>query len=119
MTDIFEELDSILKEYCLPLQERKRKGDSVEYSGTKTRMQGKQKVDGYYFATVMRKPKDTRLYFFPIYTHPDVFELSEELRKCLKGKSCFHLKSSSPAVIDEVRSMIGKGVDTYVKDDLI
>ncbi|MDC1211984.1 hypothetical protein N8Z73_00745 [bacterium] len=90
-----------------------------EFEGTKPGMQGKQKVDGYYFASILPKPKDCRLYFFPIYTHADEFELSDELKKCLKGKSCFHIKKLSNELEIEIKGMIEKGVNLYLADGLI
>jgi hypothetical protein len=93
---------------------------TFEAAGTIPAMQGKQKVDGYYFASVMPKPKDVRLYFFPIYTHTDAFsDVSDELRKCLKGKSCFHVKKLSPELESEFNSMIKKGAELYKKEGLI
>ena len=93
---------------------------TFEAAGTIPAMQGKQKVDGYYFASVMPKPKDVRLYFFPIYTHTDAFsDVSDELRKCLKGKSCFHIKKLSPELENEFNSMIKKGAELYKKEGLI
>lgn len=90
-----------------------------EVCGTKEVMQGKQKVDGHYFASVMPKPKDLRFYFFPIYTHVDQFSLSPEMQKYLKGKSCFHIKKLSPEMELELKGMIQKGVALYEKDGLI
>ena len=83
-------------------------------------MQGKQQVDGIYFASVVPKPQDIRLYFFPIYTHVAEFEgLSDALRKCLKGKSCFHIKQLSPDLETEIGAMVAKGVAIYARDGLI
>ena len=77
-------------------------------------MQGKQKVDGFYFATVIPKAKDCRLYFFPIYTDSEAFvNISPELRKCLKGKSCFHIKKMDEQLESEVKAMIHKGIELY------
>ncbi len=93
---------------------------NFEVAGTKEVMQGKQKVDGHYFASIMPKAKDVRWYFFPIYTHVDHFpELSPELKKCLKGKSCFHIKKMSPEMQSEIKGMIEKGVELYQADGLI
>lgn len=91
----------------------------LEVCGKKEVMQGKQKVDGYYFASIVPKPKDIRLYFFPIYTHADAFSPSEELNKCLKGKSCFHIKKLSPELETEITEMVKKGVELYDADGLI
>ncbi len=82
-------------------------------------MQGKQKVDGHYFASIVPKPKDIRLYFFPIYTHADQFNLSPELRKMLKGKSCFHIRKLDDELSSEIASMIDLGIHLYRTDELI
>jgi len=92
----------------------------VEFGGTIPAMQGKQKVQGHYFASVVAKPKDIRLYFLPIYSHPDEFSyLSEECRKALKGKSCFHIKKVSDELRSEFSKMISKGIFLYQRDGLI
>ncbi len=113
-------LQEIFKKFIPPLKVNKDNEATFELTGTKEGMQGKQKVDGYYFGSVVPKPKDTRLYYFPIYTHPTAFEnISPELRKCLKGKSCFHIKNLSPELENEIEEMVAKGVKLYVDDGLI
>ena len=119
MTQLYQQLKAILDEQVPPLRIRRSKDDSAEFCGTKERMQGKQKVDGYYFGSLMIKPKDVRFYFFPIYTHADQFSLSPELQRFLKGKSCFHIKRLDPELETEIRKMVNKGVELYLKDDLI
>tara|TARA_A100001015_G_scaffold321003_1_gene449576 strand:+ start:1895 stop:2260 length:366 start_codon:yes stop_codon:yes gene_type:complete len=95
------------------------KPSTKEFTGKIPAMQGKQKVDGFYFASIVEKPKDVRFYFFPIYTHAGEFELSEELQKQLKGKSCFHLKKISEETLTEISRLIDKGIALYKKDNLI
>ncbi|MFT7066037.1 MAG: hypothetical protein ACJAUO_001615 [Sediminicola sp.] len=77
-------------------------------------------MDGFYFATVVPKPKDIRFYFFPIYTHPEPFgALSPAMQKCLKGKSCFHFKSLDETLERELKKMVSLGVQLYKRDNLI
>jgi len=122
-TDLQEIRNSLIgnfDDFIGPLQVRKNSEATFEVAGTIEAMQGKQKVDGYYFASVVPKPKDIRLYFFPIYTHADAYQsLSPELQKCLKGKSCFHIKKLSPEMEGEIKEMIQTGVELYQKDGLI
>lgn len=94
------------------------KGDFTA-KGTFKVMQGKQEVDGYYFASTIKKTKDLRFYFFPVYTHSDAFELSERMQKLLKGKSCFHLNKWDDDLKQELRLMIEKGVMLYSESGLI
>ncbi|MEO0469507.1 MAG: hypothetical protein AAF206_07805 [Bacteroidota bacterium] len=120
LQEIQQSLHDLLKVHSPLLQVRVHSDKNFEVAGTKTVMQGKQKVDGHYFASVMPKPKDIRLYFFPIYTHVDSFgPLSETLQKCLKGKSCFHIKKLTPEMETEIAELIKKGVTLYQKDQLI
>jgi len=122
--DSVQEINKFLK-YCLknqipPLRINKEKEEIFEVSGTIKALQGKQLVDGFYFASVVPKPKDVRLYFFPIYTHPAFFDsISEELRKCLKGKSCFHFKRLTQELRPEIELMIQLGIKIYSQENLI
>ena len=95
--------------------------EKFEVIGTKAVMQGKQKVEGHYFATLIPKPKDLRFYFFPAYTHADEIKalMNETLTKFLKGKSCFHIKKVDDAVIENLKVIIDRGVDLYQKDGLL
>lgn len=119
LTEIEATLQSLFKAHVPPLQIRKDNENVFEVAGTKEAMQGKQKVDGFYFGSVVPKPKDIRLYYFPIYTNVDQFTISPELKKCLKGKSCFHIKKLSPELLEEISEMIQKGVDVYLEEGLI
>jgi hypothetical protein len=113
-------LKEILRGFAPPLQVRVDKPQSFEVAGTKPGMQGKQKVDGYYFASVVPKPKDVRLYFFPIYTHAEKFEdIPEPLRKFLKGKSCFHIKKIDEEIESFIHNMVERGIGLYQYDGLI
>jgi hypothetical protein len=117
---IQQKLIAILKECVPPLKIESDSETNFTVIGSKEAMQGKQKVDGFYFSSVVPKPTDIRLYFFPIYTHASEFEsISENLRKCLKGKSCFHIKKMDTDLENDIRFMIQKGAVLYEKDNLI
>lgn len=116
LTEIKNILSDLLKEQCPPLKVRTANEKVFEVAGTKPTMQGKQKVDGFYFASIMPKPRDVRFYFFPIYTHVGEYTLSDELKKSLKGKSCFHIKKLSDPMKVELGVMIRKGVELYQRD---
>ena len=119
LSDIEALLRTSLEKHIPTLRKSKESDKGLEVCGTFPVMQGRQKVDGHYFASVVPKPKDIRLYFFPIYTHADQFILSEELNKMLKGKSCFHIKKLDDELAAEIQSMIDLGVKLYRDDKLI
>lgn len=113
-------LRTIIKAHVGPLQFRKDDDSGLEAAGTIPTMQGKQKVDGIYFASVIPKPKDARLYFFPIYTDPTHFEnIAPELRKCLKGKSCFHIKKLDDTLKKHITEMVSIGIKRYQEKELL
>lgn len=117
---MYNSLRELLDAQAPVLKAGKESELSVEYTGTKEVMQGKQKVSGHYFATLMQKPKDLRFYFFPIYTHANEYaHISPEVRKFLKGKSCFHIKRLDEKMIQEMDDMVKKGIQLYQKDQWI
>lgn len=121
LQEIQEFLKESLKAHQPTLKITVDKPTQLEVTGTVPIMQGKQKVDGIYFGSVIPKPKDIRLYFFPMYTHRDKLfdDLSPELRKSLKGKSCFHIKDITPKMQTEIKEMIRKSVVLYQNDGLL
>lgn len=107
-------LVGILRRHCPPLEARVDLPGNFEVAGTKPTMQGKQQVKGFYFASVVPKPTDVRFYFFPNYTHPHEFtNMSAALKKCLKGKSCFHIKQLTPDMEKEIEEMVKHSVAIY------
>ncbi len=116
------EIEAFLRQVLIDQQPllriRKNETEVLEACGTKEAMQGKQKVDGFYFASIMPKPKDIRFYFFPLYTHVDAFKLSPDLQKMLKGKTCFHIKQLNDDLKVEIRAMIEAGVKIFQEQGL-
>ncbi len=113
---LYTDIRDMLASYDASFHVEKDSGESYQVRGTIPTMQGKKKVEGMYFATIMKKPKDVRFYFFPLYTHPDDFSfIAEGLRSQLKGKTCFHLK---PAKVekDDLKALIERGVEIYRRE---
>ena len=109
-------LRAILVKHCPPLRVRIDTPANFEVAGTKPCMQGKQKVEGIYYASVVPKPKDVRFYFFPNYTHTTSFANQyPAMQMCLKGKSCFHIKALTPEMENELVEMVRHGVHLYQK----
>jgi hypothetical protein len=119
LKQIYQELVNLHEGFLGPLKVAKSTDIMKEYSGTIEVMQGKQKVSGHYFSSVMLKNKDVRFYFFPLYLNVDEFKLSESLRKQLKGKTCFHLKKIGDEELYEINQMISLGLELMKKDKLI
>lgn len=112
-----EILVNILKEHIGDLKISIDTPEKFEVSGTVETMQGKKKVDGIYFCSIVPKPKDVRLYFLPIYTHKEgIGKLPEKLQKCLKGKSCFYIKKLDDELEQNIKDLISQGISLYKND---
>lgn len=117
---IFSFLSKEFKLLSKHLKYRYKTDSNEELIGTKPTMQGKQKVEGFYFASIVKKPADVRLYFFPIYTHDTQFSyLSPELRKMLKGKSCFHVNKLDENLKIEISNLLNQGLKIYLDEGLV
>ncbi|UCC20143.1 MAG: hypothetical protein JSV62_02345 [Promethearchaeota archaeon] len=67
-----------------------------------------------YIAGVIRQKNYVSFYFSPIYSHPDIFEnISPELRKFLKGKSCFNINKTTPQLLKEIEHILKTGIKKY------
>ncbi len=120
ISEIQNWLIDTLRQQTPTLRVTKETDAVMEVTGTVPCMQGKAKVDGMYFGSVMPKAKDCRLYFFPIYTDPDKFtDVSEPVRKYLKGKSCFHIKNVTDENKAEIERMISVGIEVYKEKGLL
>jgi len=118
--DLFAALKKRMLDMEGTLRARINTDMQVELAGKKEVMQGKQKVDGHYFASIVKKPGDVRFYFFPIYTHVDEFpEIPEPMQKRLKGKSCFHMKKSDADELHHITDLMQKGLELYIRDGLV
>jgi hypothetical protein len=118
--EIFNEVRNILK----PLGKRMK----VMFDTDKRyELFGKKKVnlfnkehDGCYFASVILQKNFVGFYFFCQYTHPKFLnEIPENLKKCLKGKSCYHLKKMDAEIFKSLKIILKKGYDLYKKSGLI
>jgi len=117
---ITKNLIDLLKEYKSSLKITIDTPEKFEVTGTIEAMQGKKKVDGIYFASVVPKPKDVRFYFFPTYTHKEKLgELPENLKKALKGKSCFHIKKMDDDFQQNLKELVDKSIELYKNDGLL
>jgi len=122
LSTIFSKLKSILEHYTEDFQARK------EYIGSKAKtkkpgyhLYGKKEVSLFrkkpqptYVAGVIQQKNYVSFYLSPIYSHPELLlEVSTELKKFLKGKSCFNLKILTPELEQEIEEILVKGIDKY------
>lgn len=108
LKETFEHLKPLLLPYEKTLTNKAKASGCYElYSIKKLILNGKEK-DEMFFAGLMTKKDYIGFYFMPIYTHPDEFtDLPEELKKRLKGKSCFHIKKPDAALDKHFEERLG------------
>jgi len=114
--EILGELKAILSKHSKNLKVTKDTKKVYELYGTKKVVVGKKEVEGIYFASAVIQGGFTGFYFFPVYTHPHEFsDIPAELKKCLKGKSCFHIKKLDAELLKQIKELVKKGASIYKK----
>ena len=117
---IFTDLKKILQNYTVQLVESGNMETSYHLYGTIPARVGKTDYDGIYFASAVIRTKYVALHFFPIYTHTSEFDkIDLDLRKCLKGKSCFHIKKDNENLYEEIKNLLDLGLKVYQKEGWI
>jgi len=111
---IYQKVKDLMQPYTKTLEVRGQKEHQFNLYGTKEVQLAHKVESGMYFASVMINKGFVGFYFFPIYTHPQAFkDLDALLMKCLKGKSCFHLKKDDPELYNAISKALEKGYKHY------
>lgn len=67
-----------------------------------------------YLAGVIQQKNYVSFYFNPIYSHPELSKvIPTELKKTLKGKSCFNIRKNSPILLSEIEKTLLIGIEKY------
>jgi len=118
LLEIFTELKKIIEPYQKePIRPRlDLEGKYDLWSEKEVMADGKQR-DSIAFVALILQTGYVGFYFMPVYTNVDIVkpQLGEVLLKTLKGKSCFHIKNTDPALMNEVREAMKLGYDVYKK----
>lgn len=74
----------------------------------------KLKKDKLWFASIIVQRNYLGFYFMPVYSHPELLlKVSPELRKTLKGKSCFHITKLNEEGAKEITKLLKEGFKLY------
>ncbi|MFX1419149.1 MAG: DUF1801 domain-containing protein [Promethearchaeota archaeon] len=122
LENIFLELKKILenqsnnfltKDQYIGSKAKQRKPAFHLYGNKEVSLFGK-KPQATYIAGVIQQKNYVSFYFSPIYSHPDIFKnVSPELKKFLKGKSCFNINKTTPQIYKEIEDILKTGIDKY------
>jgi len=117
---IFSKVKALVEKYSENMDVRSDTDKNYGLYGKKTVTAYNKEVEGMYFASAVVNKNFIGFYFFPIYTHPQEFnKIPAELRKCLKGKSCFHIKGEDERLMKQIDSILNKGFKLYKKEGWI
>jgi hypothetical protein len=115
MVSIFE----AIKKMMMPYEKKKLKmiggyGGMLCLISQKTvEIQGRKKEE-VWFAGILVQKGYVGFYYMPVYAAPDMKKVFKpELLKCLKGKSCFHIKKQDPVIMDQIKESLKIGYDMF------
>jgi hypothetical protein len=117
LTTIFE----AIKKMFLPYE----KGDMKLHGGTggqvslvnhrPVEINGRKKPEMWFAGALIQKGY-VGFYFMPAYTGDKLTDLFQpELLKCLKGKSCFHIKKDDKQLYAQIKESLKLGFDAFRK----
>lgn len=118
LNPIFEEIKKLLLPYV--------KGSITLHGGSggqmslisekKVIIEGRTK-DEIWFAGVLIQKGYVGFYYMPIYTEPELKKVFKpELLKCLKGKSCFHVKRFDQEIFNQIKDALKVGYERYKRN---
>jgi hypothetical protein len=113
---IFEQIKKLISAYVKPpMVERGDKGQYSVWNDKKIEVHGREREDVLFAGAVVQKGY-VGFYFMPVYADPSLkSKLHPQLAKCLKGKSCFHIKKGDPETMEQVKEALKAGYDNYKK----
>jgi hypothetical protein len=117
MTDlhaIFTAIQPLLRRYQPPLAP---KNDTERYfdlwSFKDLEIEGRRRTEVFFAGLIIQKTY-VGFYFMPVYAEPEIKVLfPPELLRLLKGKSCFHIRTLTPALLSQIEAVLEQGFDLY------
>ena len=114
--EIFNEVVKALKPYKKGMQETTDGKMKYTLTGKKKVNIYNKEIDGLFFASAAVMKNSVSFHFFCQYTHPQLLKhIPANLKKCLKGKTCFHIKKNDPELMKSIKDFVKLGYDTYKK----
>jgi hypothetical protein len=112
---VFEGLKPLLKPYAKEMVV-KYDDNTIYYLDTKQVAKGR----AVYFGSVHIKKNFVSLYVMPVHIYEDLRnQISPELQKIMKGKSCFNFTTLAKDQLAELKKIIRDGYELYKNDGLI
>ena len=114
--EIFKKLEALASTYAPPLTFQTNQISKCSLISKKPVEYLGRKMPEMYFGAVQIHKGFTALYLMHIYVQPDKVEkLSPNLKKLLKGKSCFHIKHLDSELETAIKKAMDEGIACYKK----
>ncbi len=111
---LFDSLKPLLQKYNPPLAPKTDNDTTYDlWSFRPVEIEGRRKKEIFFAALIIQKAY-VGFYFMPVYAEPEMKKIfAPALLKLLKGKSCFHVKSLTPALCRQIESALAAGFALY------
>lgn len=114
--DTFRQLSALLRPY---IQRLVVKADSEQNLYLDCPVEARR-GSPHFFGAVATMKSCVAFHFMPVYSHPELLApLSAELRGRMQGKSCFNFRTVSQEQLEELRTLVERGVALYGELGLI
>lgn len=118
--EIFQQIRSVMVNFSPPLTIIKDTEKGFEMVSNKSMVFMGKKRDNMYFGSILIQGGFVGFYLMPIYAHPDLIQkLGPDLKKLLKGKSCFHVKKIKQDLLKQIKEAMEMGIECYRKMNFI
>jgi len=116
LDEIYKTLKPLLKKHVPPFAVLRDDESAYELTGTKEVMFFGKLRKGTYFAAIKKQKNFVGFYLMTIYAQPGLVQnLGPELKKCLKGKSCFHITKTDKTLFAQIKKSLEDGQKCYKK----
>ena len=117
---IFNAVKSVMSKYEKGLDVRDDSESCYELWGKKDFEFMGRKRKGIQFAALLIQSTYVGFYYMPVYCHPDIKKIiGADLLRTLKGKACFHIKSTDDALMKQIGAAMKIGCDQFRKNKWI
>ena len=114
--EIYDAIEPLLEKHVPPFHALRVDGKRCELSSKKNIEYMGKKRTGMFFAAVIKQKNFVGFYLMTIYARPELVQkLGAELRKALKGKSCFHITKIDKTILAQMKKALADGRKLYKK----
>ena len=114
LLSVFETLKEMIAPYEKGTMKSKSAGGQYHLCSHKQIEVVGRKMDEVYFASLMVQKGYVGFYFMPVYAKPELKkDIKPALLKCLKGKSCFHIKKLDDELKAQIKDALAIGYTCY------